>query len=79
MNIMKSITLNDKTYDSFNDQTAIKSINEQLPDENGDIILIPSFTDAAKELLITILTNLNSDVEQAENIETLKNLLLTNS
>jgi hypothetical protein len=37
MNVLKSLTLNDKTYDSFNDKEAIKSINGTKPDENGNV------------------------------------------
>jgi hypothetical protein len=37
MNGLKSLTLNGKTYDSFNDKEAVRSINDKKPDENGNI------------------------------------------
>ena len=37
MNVLKSLTLNGKTYDSFNDKEAVKLINNMKPDENGNI------------------------------------------
>lgn len=37
MNVLKSLTLNDKTYDSFKDRESVKSINGSKPDENGNI------------------------------------------
>ena len=42
MNEMKSLTLNGKTYDSFPDKKAVKTINGKTPDENGNVeITIP--------------------------------------
>ena len=37
MNEMKSLTLNGKTYNSFHEQDAVKTINGEAPDENGNV------------------------------------------
>jgi hypothetical protein len=45
MNVLKSLTLKDKTYDSFTDKEAVKSINGLKPDENGNLNLVSSWND----------------------------------
>ena len=53
MNEMKSLTLNGKTYDSFPDKNAVKSINGQTPDENGNVAI--EFPDADVDLTGAVL------------------------
>lgn len=47
MNEMKSLTLNGKTYDSFPDKTAVKTINGIAPDTMGNV----ATTDGLQEIL----------------------------
>lgn len=53
-NEMKSLTLNGKTYDSFPDKSAVKSINGAKPDENGNVEVTVSGSGASVELDTTL-------------------------
>lgn len=75
MNIMQTLTLNGKTYDSFKDKTAVHSINHMQPNSKGEISLDSDFSGEAKKLLITILENISYVEDQSTNIQLLKNIL----
>lgn len=83
MNEMKSLTLNGKTYDSFPDKKAVKTINGEAPDENGNVkVEIPEddgggLTDTARILLMTVLKNGVYTSDQSANLAALEEALKT--
>ncbi len=80
-NEMKTLTLNGKTYDSFPDKSAVKSINGETPDENGNVgITIPEaegLSDTARTLLMTVLRNGVFTSDQSANLAALEEALKT--
>ena len=81
-NEMKSLTLNGKTYDSFPDKSAVKSINGAKPDENGNVkIAIPDssqdgagLTDTEKNLLLSLFKNTAYTADMSATIAQLETL-----
>lgn len=52
MHELKSLTLNGKTYDSFPDKKAVKTINGKTPDENGNVNVASSSGSLEQDLTL---------------------------